>query len=211
MRTLTLDIETIPIVEPKDDKFPPLADHQPVVVSMLVADADKISLQTYSADQSDDWEQNMLLAFNHEIRSPTRIISWNGYSFDVPLLVLRALRHKVVLSNLQGIWGSRYKDHHFDMKDRLGQFAGRQDIRLEGVARLLGLPGKQDIDGSQVKEIWADGQYARVRRYCEEDVIQTYLIYLRYVQVMQGHDTSEVFDRVVEQWLKRDQNVRTEP
>lgn len=206
MRTLTLDIETIPVDLPPDwdkNKFPPLACHQPVVVSMMVSEADKIKLQTYSADQSDGWEQSMLLAFNLELRSPTRLVTWNGHWFDVPLLVLRALKHKVVLSNLQGIWGSRYKDHHFDMKDRLGQFAGRQGIHLEGVAKLLDLPGKHDIDGGKVNECWARGEYARVRTYCEEDVIQTYLIYLRYVQVMQGHDTSEKYDRVRQAFLER--------
>jgi hypothetical protein len=202
MRTLTLDIETIPIVEPKDDKFPPLADHQPVVVSMLISEMDSLELITYSADQGDTWEQSMLSSFDTELSKCNRIITWNGYSFDVPLLLLRALRHNVELKYLKSYWGYRYKDNHFDMMDRLGQFGGRQSIRLDGVAKLIGLPGKRDIDGGQVKDCWARGEYARVRKYCEEDVIQTYLIYLRYCHVLLGHDTTEFYSRASSRLLR---------
>ena len=178
---------------------------------MLVADSDKIALHTFSADQSFDWEQSMLGNFDLELSKAQRVITWNGFSFDVPLLMLRALKHCVPMRSLESNWGYRFRDYHYDMKDRLGQYGFKQDIRLEGVARLLGLPGKQDIDGSQVKDCWERSEYARVREYCESDVIQTYLIYLRYVQVLYGYDTAEMYQRVYDQWVKKDLGYRTEP
>ena len=57
---------------------------------------------------------------------------------------------------------------------------------LEGVARLLGLPGKLGMSGGQVATLWRAGQYKQVRNYCEFDVLNTYLIFLRF-EIIQGH------------------------
>jgi hypothetical protein len=48
------------------------------------------------------------------------------------------------------------------------------------MASLLGLPGKLGFAGSQVWDAVLEGKLAAVRDYCETDVLNTYLILLRF-------------------------------
>ena len=48
------------------------------------------------------------------------------------------------------------------------------------MALLLGFPGKLGFTGAQVWDAVLDGQLAAVRNYCEIDVLNTYLVLLRF-------------------------------
>lgn len=54
----------------------------------------------------------------------------------------------------------------------------------------MGLPGKLGIGGAKVWEAYQAGKLAEVRNYCEADVVNTYLIFLRF-QMMRGVLTAE--------------------
>jgi hypothetical protein len=60
---------------------------------------------------------------------------------------------------------------------------GRRGTSLANMATLLGLPGKLGFDGSQVWETYLAGDLARIRAYCETDVLNTWLIWLRFAQL----------------------------
>ena len=51
---------------------------------------------------------------------------------------------------------------------------------LDGAARIIGLPGKDGVDGSQVEGLFHAGQIEALRRYCLSDVAQTAFLFLRY-------------------------------
>ena len=51
---------------------------------------------------------------------------------------------------------------------------------LDGAARIIGLPGKDGVDGSQVEGLFHAGQLEALRRYCLSDVAQTAFLFLRY-------------------------------
>jgi hypothetical protein len=51
------------------------------------------------------------------------------------------------------------------------------------MASLLGLPGKLGFDGSQVWDAFQAGDLQGIRRYCETDVLNTWLVYLRFEQL----------------------------
>jgi hypothetical protein len=51
------------------------------------------------------------------------------------------------------------------------------------MARLCGFPGKLGFDGSEVYAAYAAGRIDDIRRYCETDVLNTYLLYLRFQQL----------------------------
>ena len=53
-------------------------------------------------------------------------------------------------------------------------------MKLDEVSRLLGLPGKLGTDGSQVAGMYDAGRTEDIRNYCELDVLNTYLVYLRH-------------------------------
>jgi predicted PolB exonuclease-like 3'-5' exonuclease len=49
----------------------------------------------------------------------------------------------------------------------------------------MGLPGKLGMDGAGVWDAYQAGKLAEIRNYCETDVVNTYLNYLRF-QLMRG-------------------------
>ncbi len=66
----------------------------------------------------------------------------------------------------------------------------RANAPLDQIAQLMGLPGKLGMDGSAVWDAYQDGKIADIRNYCETDVANTYLVFLRF-QLMRGALTTE--------------------
>jgi predicted PolB exonuclease-like 3'-5' exonuclease len=58
-------------------------------------------------------------------------------------------------------------------------------MSLDAVARLIGLPGKVGVDGSQVEGLWNAGHLEDIKNYCLADVAQTALLFLRF-RLLQG-------------------------
>jgi hypothetical protein len=67
--------------------------------------------------------------------------------------------------------------------DVLSGFSGRGRVSLANMATLLGFPGKLGFDGSQVWDAYQAGDLAGIRAYCETDVLNTWLIWLRFAQL----------------------------
>jgi predicted PolB exonuclease-like 3'-5' exonuclease len=67
-----------------------------------------------------------------------------------------------------------------DLMDILSGFQGRGRASLNDIATLLGFPGKVGMQGAEVWSEYLRGGIARIRNYCETDVLNTYLIYLRF-------------------------------
>jgi 3'-5' exonuclease len=61
------------------------------------------------------------------------------------------------------------------------------------MAKLCGFPGKLGMDGSKVYEAYLAGGQEDIRRYCETDVMNTYLLYCRF-QKMRGGFTDQEYD-----------------
>jgi hypothetical protein len=81
--------------------------------------------------------------------------------------------------------------------DVLSAYQGRGRVSLQNAAMLLGLPGKLGFSGDQVWDAWLAGNLAGIRQYCETDVLNTYLIYLRF-EMMRGRFTRERYAEEVE-------------
>jgi hypothetical protein len=129
-----------------------------------------------------------------------QLVSWNGGGFDLPVLHYRALMHRVVASKYWDVgeddrefkfnnYISRYHHRHLDLMDLLALYQPRANAPLDAMAKLCGLPGKLGMDGSAVHAAWREGRIDDIRRYCETDVMNTYLLYCRY-QLMRGGLTS---------------------
>ena len=69
--------------------------------------------------------------------------------------------------------------------DVLSSYQARARVSLQGAAMLLGLPGKLGMSGEKVWDAYLQGQIEPIRNYCETDVVNTYLIFLRF-QMMRG-------------------------
>jgi predicted PolB exonuclease-like 3'-5' exonuclease len=67
----------------------------------------------------------------------------------------------------------------------LAMFNARANAPLDDIAQLCGFPGKLGMDGSKVWEAYRAGEIADIRNYCETDVANTHLVFLRF-QLMRG-------------------------
>ena len=92
---------------------------------------------------------------------------------------------------------SRYHMRHLDLMDLLAKFNGRANAPLDGLAKLCGFPGKMGMDGSQVWGAYQEGKLADIRRYCETDVVNTYLMYCRFQLLRGGFSLAEYEEELV--------------
>jgi predicted PolB exonuclease-like 3'-5' exonuclease len=193
--------------------FLPYEQHRVVAISALLRSGDQF--RVWSVGAADSPEDELLRRFFSGIDKlkPT-LVSWNGSGFDLPVLHYRMLRHGIaspVYWDTGDIdrdfrWNNylnRYHTRHVDLMDVLSAYQARGRASLEHAALLLGLPGKLGMAGDRVWEAWRDGRIGEIRDYCETDVLNTYLIYLRFERG-RGRLPAAAHDREVERvrgWL----------
>jgi len=170
--------------------FLPLEQHKVVAISCVLRSRDQ--LKVWSLGDLDSSEGELIARFFDGIEkySPD-LVSWNGSGFDMPVLYYRALKASVQAprywetgdedsSFRYNNYLSRYHWRHLDLMDVLSGFQGRGRVSLSDMASLLGFPGKLGFSGDQVWDAVLAGQLAAVRNYCETDVLNTYLVLLRF-------------------------------
>ena len=171
--------------------------HLQRVVAIACALRDRDTFRVWSLGEPADGEAQLIQRFFDGIEkySP-QIVSWNGGGFDLPVLHYRGMLHGVRAvrywdqgeDDREFKWNnyiSRYHARHLDLMDLLAMYQPRGAAPLDQFAQLLGFPGKIGLEGSQVWQAWQDGNIAQIRGYCEADVANTYLVYLRF-QLMRG-------------------------
>jgi predicted PolB exonuclease-like 3'-5' exonuclease len=111
-----------------------------------------------------------------------QLVTFNGHSFDLPVLRYRATVNRLSGAGLQvRPYFHRYADDALDLCDVLGSYMPGSKVKLDAVSKILGLTGKPDgFDGSRVEEMVLAGQIDEVARYCESDVLNTYRVWLVY-------------------------------
>jgi len=110
-----------------------------------------------------------------------QLITFNGHSFDLPVLRYRAMVNRVQADGLQvRPYFHRYTEDALDLCDALGSF-GPAKVKLDEISKILGLTGKPEgVDGSRVEEMVLAGRIEEVAHYCETDVLNTYRVWLVY-------------------------------
>lgn len=118
------------------------------------------------------------------------VVTWNGRRFDLPVLVLRSMRYGIANAWYFANRDVRYRyteDGHCDLADALSDYGSAPSPKLDGMAKLIGLPGKfGDIDGAKVGEAFAAGRLRDIGSYCLSDAVQTAFIWLRWL-ALKGH------------------------
>ena len=173
-----------------------------VAISCVLRSGDTV--RAWSLGAAEDSERDIVQRFFDGIEryAPT-LVSWNGSTFDLPVLHYRALIHAIAgccywdvgdnnrdfkYNNYLG----RFHTRHIDLMDLLAGYVNRAWAPLDEVAQLCGLPGKLGMDGSQVYDAFKRGEIAAIRNYCETDVANTYLLYQRF-QLIRGVLNAEAY------------------
>jgi len=177
--------------EKTGNDFLPLHLHRVVAISVVLKAQNSFNI--WSLGDCNSSEQEILQRFFTGIDKYTpTLISYNGSGFDLPVLHYRALLHSVKAARYweQGVndqtfkWNNyinRYHDRHSDVMDILSCYQPRATAPLDEVASMLGFPGKMGMHGNKVWENFLAGNIEAIRNYCETDVLNTYLIFLRFL------------------------------
>lgn len=177
--------------------------HRVVAISVVLATSNNVNVWTLGDE--DATEKEIVQRFFEGVEKYTPVlVSWNGKGFDLPVLHYRALLHGVQAPRYwengddeQSFrWNNylnRYHQRHTDLMDVLAGYEFRANAPLTEVAAMLGLPGKMGMDGGKVWDAYLDGDIAAIRDYCETDVLNTYLVYIRY-ELIRGRLSTAAYE-----------------
>jgi predicted PolB exonuclease-like 3'-5' exonuclease len=142
------------------------------------------------ADSEDVDEAYLIERFLHFVgeRDPY-LVGFNSSESDIQVLIQRGLVHEITAPKFcqrpGKPWEGRdyfhkYGEEHLDLLKLLSN--GKMKPRLNEIARLCGFPGKLDMDGQQVVDLWLSRNIQKIVEYNQIDALNTYLIWLRVVR-----------------------------
>jgi len=145
-------------------------------------------------------------------KRPT-LVTFNGRTFDLPLLELAAFRYGLSVPGWFAMGGKNYdqprnrynSETHLDLHDVLTNYgASRFTGGLNLAANLLGKPGKMDVQGHMVQDLYNAGRLAEINDYCRCDVLDTYFVLLRTAVLLGWIDLDREQGLVTEakEWLE---------
>jgi 3'-5' exonuclease len=187
--------------------FLPTYLHRVCAISCALREgADKLAVWTLG-EESDDEAALLQKFFDVVERKTPQLVSWNGGGFDLPVLIQRGLINGVAASRLLETGANdrafnfdhylnRYKERHLDLMDFLALYQMRANAPLDAMAKLCGFAGKLGMDGSKVWDAFQRGEVANIRAYCETDVANTYLVFLRFLMMRGELDAKQYRDEV---------------
>jgi hypothetical protein len=176
--------------------FLPLHQHRIVAISVTFRSADTFKVWSLGDEASDEAEIVQRFFDGIERYTPD-LVSWNGGGFDLPVLHYRALKNRIQAPRYWEMgdgdrdfkWNnylSRFHWRHVDLMDVLAGFQPRGRASLDQMAVMLGFPGKLGMSGDKVWNTFQEGGIKQIRDYCETDVLNTWLVYLRF-EFMRGN------------------------
>lgn len=189
--------------------------HKIIVISMLKASLtikngyECLELKKISSGSLDKLTEKELVEFffNYICKCLPRLISFNGKTFDLPVLKYKAMHYGIMAEKFYKAgdkWNSynnRYSvDWHCDLLEVLSEYGASARVKMCEVCTAFNLPGKLGIDGSNVAKMYDDNQLLEVKNYCETDVLNTYLIYLR-LSLHQGKISKEGYQQNIEELI----------
>jgi predicted PolB exonuclease-like 3'-5' exonuclease len=213
---VVIDIETVldpelPIAQAVEtERLPAPPHHQIVVIGAMLFD------QTYKVQRvgvigEGKDESAMLVDFARFLeKHKPDLVTFNGRSFDLPVIASRCLRHGVPLRHYYRSRDVRYRfspEGHLDLMDFIADFGAAKPARLDIMAKLCGMPGKVGVEGKDVGPMVHAGRIDEVRGYCVCDVAQTAGVFLR-VQLLRGELEPPTYVTAMQSLID---NIRTNP
>lgn len=120
-------------------------------------------------------------------RSP-QLVGFNSVESDLQVLIQRGMINDIRAAKFsdrpEKPWEgrdyfARTSEAHLDIIKLLS--SNSMKPTLNAISRLCGFPGKIDIDGLHVVDLWLDGKLKEIVEYNQIDVLNTYLVWLRVV------------------------------
>lgn len=205
MSTLIFDIEARPDPSMGDHgkDFPPLTHFQITTAAWLLIDMGRearapgdvpvMPSATFGVAQGEVFALRTVAKL---MANKPRLVTWNGRGFDLPLIALRSMKHRIpqraLLTKDGGDYLYRYGGLHRDLMDAVALLGAGKASKQHDVARMLGLPGKHVGSGGAVEAMTPEEEAA----YCLDDVAQLGLTDCEWMRV-QGHEVEHVRDLIL--------------
>lgn len=184
--------------EKTGSEFLPVCFHKVVCISAVMADkfGNFMRVSTLKGEN----EKEKIAEFLKFINSHNpRLVSFNGRGFDLPMIMIRAMKYNLdansyfetnnVIMN-KSKWEnyrSRYDGRfHLDLLDHISDFRAVSGLKLDYLCTALGLPGKYDVSGDQVLDLYYANKQEKIDEYCESDTLNTYWLFLKY-ELLRGN------------------------
>ena len=151
------------IREELGEKFPKLPLHKIVCIGALIASrvGEGWQVDALGAPHlGQRTEGDLIRDFVSRIESlRPQLVTFNGSSFDLPVLRYRAMINRIAASGLSARpYFHRHYDDAIDLCDVLGSFQSQARTKLDELAKVLDLDGKPTgIKGGNVEEMVAAG------------------------------------------------------
>jgi DNA polymerase elongation subunit (family B) len=138
-------------------------------------------------------EGEIIQQFWNVVKSYKGIATFNGRAFDCPFIMVRSAIHKI--SPSRELMPSRYDATHIDLLDQLTFYgAFRRRFSLDMWCRALGIesPKEGGIKGQDVKNVFREGRFTDIARYCVRDLFATrdlLLYWENYIKFKPGYSS----------------------
>ncbi|CAN5324850.1 3'-5' exonuclease [soil metagenome] len=137
------------------------------------------------------------------------LIHHNGRGFDLPLITYRSMHHKMRMPIRLSHYDIRYRfsKANIDLMDEFSNYGASSYPKLKHLGHLIGVPFKQTGEGNEVLEMFREGQLDKIEHYCYEDVMATYIVWLR-MKYTAGDIDDDVFENLNERAISKLQEIQ---
>ena len=141
------------------DKFPKHIYHSIICIGALIAHEEdgRWAVDALGAPHVGERSEKALISsFVDRIAQLTpQLVTFNGASFDLPVLRYRAMVHGIAAPGLSiRPYFNRYTEDAIDLCDVLSSFTAQGKVALHELCRAMGLPGKPSgISGEEVEKV----------------------------------------------------------
>jgi 3'-5' exonuclease len=178
--------------------FLPLPYHRPVVACWLEASEREGAVLTTDVGCWTD-RRGAEEAFLERLwgrLAERSAVTFRGRGFDLPVLELRSLKLGLSVPSWFSAGRQGGPHDHQDVFDLLSNGGAAAPAPLDLYAKLVGLPGKEAVAGKDVAVLYGQGALDVIAGYCMSDVVQTWLLYLRY-RLLEGTLSGDGYARSV--------------
>jgi predicted PolB exonuclease-like 3'-5' exonuclease len=137
------------------------------------------------------------------------LIHHNGRGFDLPLLTYRAMKFNLQMPVRMNHYDIRYRFSkvNIDLMDEFSNYGASSYPKLKHLGHLIDVPFKQTAEGNEVLAMYRDGKLGEIEHYCYEDVMATYIVWLRMKYTV-GDITSEIFENLNQRAMKKLKDIQ---
>ena len=118
-----------------------------------------------------------------------QLVGYNSIESDLQVLIQRGIVNEITAPAFnqrpnkpwegEDYFDGRNSEAHLDLLKRFS--GGAMTPRLDEFAKLCGFPGKIDVKGDQVTDLWLARDLTKIVEYNQIDTLNTYLVWLRVV------------------------------